>query len=846
MKRVSIAFIFLILAEILLLFIGCLGGKENPSEPSVYKDSVPGQLSGPTGKVEVANTPMLWGFYQVIYDSSRGVIEAKPLRGPALTLNVVNFLQPPQGSLANMLISVLDDSAFYTKGRMDIRVILKHPFPSQPTYTGFDVCGVFLTEGSFSSAADSGLTYADPSVDPTMLNPDGYTRWMNPKEFLTGNIFGYEPGWWGTSESSENSGFLAGATLNPYKYFAQGLSPSSSISSWLKNQASITNRGMFPAGATCSRDYELLFPIVNNKLVFIFNYAVIANWAPPLVDPPVNPITDFPITANARYPLHIIGTDNSQAYYTPEDAGGYLQFKVNIFDWDAVLGGSTVPQQVSKFMVWSDEPLVPGGFVKIMSEEVEWNSGFTASTSVATIDIPGAVPERDGDMHVWIAVESSNPSSYDQSLNAKVPDDPIASYIMLPVNVKNCPKAFIKGMSSNIFATGSVLDDIEIEGDNFHYGDQFSVYLAPYESSGGSGTPQGQKIFATDIKFINETKITADFNLKNVSVGEYGFGCVNGCGVETTPKENEKWLDKPVLVTTPPPVNVKLTTNRISATPSTVSSLVLSWDPVQGSPTYNIYVSTWNINGSATYFGCIGSIPHTQYTFNLPALQLSGGGKLETWITSSVMLSNIKIESLPSKRAVFYYQNFEISQGQWSFMEESPSYVRFIRSTVGPPFSGLWGAKNTGAVPSSPSVWAALVSPAIAEVPGATNVFYEIVHRHREIKPSNGYQFGWCNTLPANNSPTFTGYTPFTSVACGYQYNDSVSTALQKEFEVSSTQSMNFSTDGGSYIGWYTSVFNASVINGDNKPSYLVMALAGDYGNNNLDVQVDEIAIVIY
>ena len=304
MDRNRIFITGLVTLEIMILFLGCQGDSNSPITPG---QTVPGNqnsdspdLSGNGAPRTAANTPVLWGLYSVSYNNDLKSFEVIPLRGPTFVVNVVHFVQPPAGSQFNMDVDILDDSEIAVNGTVDVRVNLHHPFPGQKQYTGFDVCGIFLSEGSLSSNWNASLTYAEQSQDPVVLNPDGYTRWMNPTEFLTGNIFGFEPGYWGTSESSENSGFLAGATLNPYKYFAQMLGPGMTLAEWLEEPESVSNRGMFPPGATCSRDYELKFPMKGGVPEFMFDYAILANWAEPTVTPVVDPLSDFPPQANAQ------------------------------------------------------------------------------------------------------------------------------------------------------------------------------------------------------------------------------------------------------------------------------------------------------------------------------------------------------------------------------------------------------------------------------------------------------------------------------------------------------------------------------------------------------------------
>lgn len=852
MRREYFVFAALIVIEIVLLSIGCHGKGFSPTLPSLNFDqqeetAESTRISPPSERtLETAQTPVLWGLYRVSYDSASHSIECVPLRASQFAWNVVKFLQPPAGSGNNMVVSVLDDSQFHSNGLLDVRVILHHPFPGQPTYTGFDVCGVFLTEGTNAAPGNSHITYANPAVDPTVLNPDGYTRWMNPTEFLTGDVFGYEPGIWGTSESSENSGFLAGATVNPFKYFAQGLGPSAPLKSWVGSEVHDSGRGMFPSGATCSRDYELRFPKKNGKLVFVFNYAVIANWAPPDVEPPLDPLNDFPDDANARYPIHVFVTDRSEVYHTPLQSGGVLRFDVEIFDWDAVLKHVPVPSQVSKISVWSNSPLVPGGQAQFLSEDVEWNSGFTASTSVATVEIEGAVPSYQGKIDVWLAVESSDPSSYDQGFGAKVPSDPIASYVTVPVYVADCPKAYMTNFATKVAGTGSFLDNVEITGYGFHPGEDLSVYLELMEADGKGGNESPVRIYASDVKYVNSSSITADFDLTGAVKGSYGYGCVNGCGLETLPSENAEQTGADAFeVVLASPSGIKLSSNREGPQPLNLSYVTLTWQQVEGATHYKVFLESWDSSGTSVYNGPLTSTTYTSYSAPLTTLKIQKGGTAKLWVTSLDVTSATGYESLPSSYAMLFYQGFEESMGGWVAVEEDGSSAKFVRSSTYANYTGMWGVRAAGAFPWYPGLWAVLASPAIPEVKGAGTVKFEFLHRHIGIYPTNGYQVGWCNKLPADHPSEFPGYFPVTSAASGFDYNDFESTALQSEFGVTSSTDQNYQTNSSNWIGWYLSSFNVSAILGDGKPNYVLIALAGNYFDL-MDLTVDEVAILVY
>jgi len=846
--RIRIAIAAIILFEIFLLFLGC---HEDGSSP-VTPQPIPGTeqtltdetIRHPSGGM-TGSPPCLWGYYKVVYDAAGRTIDAMPLRGPAFAWNVVTFLQPPAGSISNMSVKVLDDSQLLDTGRIDVRVILHHPFPGQDMYDGFDVCGILLTEGSMTAPANHHLTYANPAVDPTLCNPDGYTRWMNPSEFLTGNVFGYEPGFWGTSESSENSGFVAGATLNPHKYFALGLGPSESLHDWLEDSDYVHGRGLFPAGATCARDYELLFPKVEGQIVFMFNYAVLANWAAPNVQPPSDPLKDFPREANAQYPLHIFVTDNSRVYHTADDAGGTLSFDIDVFDWGFLTNPKGVPGEVTKFTVWSDEPLVPGGAVEFLSTEVEWNSGFLASTSVATIEIPGAVPSKSGDATVWIEIESANPSSYDQGFDAEVPDDPLASYVRVPVLVANCPKAFLSGMSTNQAGKNSVIQDVVITGENFIDGSELGVWLEQADAGGEATGDENFKIYGTNVTYVDTNTITADFDLADAPIGNYGIGCVNGCGTVTTPDENYTYnKNADILVLPPPPVSIELSTGRTTAEPAPVDSLYVSWDPVSDAQYYKVYANVYDIYGKLLESLFLVMCADTQYKIPVTTI-LPNGGAIETWITSYAEDGSNEYESLPSRSGFLYYQGFEKGLGQWNLLAENSYSLRFVRSTVDASYAGVWGVKTYGLVPSYSSLWAIMTTPPIPEISGASKVYFEFLHKYMGMNTYNGYQVGWFDSLPPDATANAEGYHPIVSVAYGHGYPDDDSSALRTEYSITTSQDNNFRSGNSTWVGWYLSGFDLSAIIGDNKANLPAVALAGDHPDLMV-VAIDEVAVLVY
>lgn len=848
MSRIHYIFIGLILTEILLLFIGCHGPSKNPLLPDdQFGIEASGDTTGLTGvnaSEVVASYPSLWGYYEVAYDSSAGEFTSVPVRGPSYAFNVVTFLQPPSGSTDNMAIEILDDSTFSVDGRMDVRVVLHHPFPGQTQYNGFDVMGVFITEATYTAPFDTTLSYANPTWDPSLENADGYTRWMNPEEFLTGDIFGYEPGIWGTSESSENSGFLAGATLNPYKYFAHTLGPDDELEEWFE-ESGYHYRGMFPAGASASRNYSLRFPIIGNEHVFIFNYAVVANWAAPTIDPPIDPITDFPVSANALYPLPLMVEDHSQVYYTPGDAGGFVDFEIAVLDWNA-MSNSDVQNDITKFIVWSDDPMFPGGSAEVLSEEADWNSGFLAGISLANFRINDLEPVDDGPSNVWIGIESGL-VNYDQGFGAEVPDGPVTSYIKVPITIADCPKAFMDSLSKNGTNKDSFIDNIIINGENFVDGADLEFWLEELTAGGSAGpAPEPFKVYATDIKYIDKNTISADFDFTLAPYGEYGIGCVNGCNSITEPDENK--LEKTNFkfqVQPDVPEGFYIATGREGANPGALDKLIVNWSPVNDAVKYTVYASIQDIHGNLIYYGLAGITTSTTFTLNFEDY-LFKSGLIKVWVKSVVITGVKEIDSNATELGYCFIQNFDDAMGSWVVVNENADELSFSRSTVNSGYSGLWGLKALGPNING-SNWTILASPIIDGLGELTTAKFEFVHRNRDVNSYHGFQVGSLLDLPTTGTSFIYNYTPRTAVSYGWQYNDGTSTALQENFLLTDANDENFREGSSNYMGWYMSGYDvSSLLSNSSTKDRVAIVYAMNKVDTAYELHIDDIALLLY
>jgi hypothetical protein len=325
---------FQILIGILLFLIpiiGCSNNNANPFAPENPIGSV-------TPSIDNVSSPQthLWGFYDCYFDLPSKTISAILNRNAMFATNVVNFLNKNAAGLAFKIYDTpIDPGGTFID--VDIDVKLTHPFPGMSQYNGYDVRGIFMGNGSSEMAYNPDLIYAakgttdqvmydydlsDSSKDPypgLAGLPDGYTRWWNPTEFSTiSALFGYTPG------KAASPGYTASGTLNPYKYFADDLSPDDNLWSFL---GFTTGHGVFSSGHQNTRNYYLRFPTPNPGIKF--SYAVVASWkGTQPADHPANQPEAVGVSVNVTPDVY---------YVNPSNNGGNLILDISVFDWDSVL-----------------------------------------------------------------------------------------------------------------------------------------------------------------------------------------------------------------------------------------------------------------------------------------------------------------------------------------------------------------------------------------------------------------------------------------------------------------------------------------------------------------------------
>ncbi len=512
-----------LLALAMIAFVaGCSGSGKNPTMPnSISPDAGITDLDQVLDE-NAAGARVVWACFDVGMNPDTGEFEIVPLRHSEFTFNVTMFLQPPAGSSSNLGLSVVDASQLKTAGRIDLDISFTHPFPSLTKLRGFDVMGVFMGDGTVTGYNDPSVVYPlSDGTEAILLNADGYTRWMNATEFTQAGLLGFTPGVKGIP------GFVPTSTINGYKYYTENLDATTDVAVFYQTTGHENLRGVFEAGSTLTRRFEIQFPMQGGKPYIRFQYAILASWSKPdpasLPDPDID---DYGPTANLQEAFYMaVTTAGTDLYYVdPSDNGGTLKLQIEIFDWQ----GAANPAGVSGELVhlWIEDALgvvIPGGSYDMLSS-VTISAGQDNS-SVFTVDIAGCVPQQAGPQEFLITAESASPSDYDNGFGSPYPTGaPLAAFKRFTVDVLNynpCPTPTVTSFAVSIANVNDIVPGLVWNGTNFVPGPSLAASFR--RITGG--------VVGTNVQVTSPTQAQADFDFSAVSAGMYDFQFINGCGV---------------------------------------------------------------------------------------------------------------------------------------------------------------------------------------------------------------------------------------------------------------------------------------------------------------------------
>lgn len=406
------------------VILSCSKGTGSAVSPEIANSPNEGTIPSQDQRVSSGSKNFLLGYYDIYFDPTEGTFEAVENRTAGFTLNMVpllNNMSSPLNGITLENIVLHPDTPGILGVDVDFRIY--HPAPTMDRYLVYDVIGVIIGDGAKTLKYEN-LSVARRGTDLWMKNADGYTRWFNPSEFTSENIFGYVPGGF--------QNYAGDAQVNPYKYYAMGLDPGEDPWEFLTGTNPKESR--FHNGD--SRTMELEFVLLPYGMGIRFGYAVVFCWEEQGVGPYHPYHRDEVIAASV--------TLTDDIYYDGIESGGDLILDIELFAWenqpDKLWIDSTVLQSTEQF----DAPSI----------------GQPVSEHISTyhIEIP-SVPIYLEDHEVWVIAESND---YDYSNNSGFPcaDGPLAAFYRYHFTIADQPY-------NHLPVIHEIYDDISGQGNGY-------------------------------------------------------------------------------------------------------------------------------------------------------------------------------------------------------------------------------------------------------------------------------------------------------------------------------------------------------------------------------------------
>ncbi|HEX9743956.1 MAG TPA: PKD domain-containing protein [bacterium] len=397
------------LAILFAMVIGCSGNTGSPVVPNNSNNiennpndqvdlTTPDQ---PSAQYEMTEGHSLFGYYEISINPDTYEVEFVPLRTSEMHLNLVPMLEG-----ASMNIGLAGPPSV-SNGVLTVDIIMTHPFPGKDNFSGFDVKGIFISNGSETGFSDPAIKIAGPH-ETRLINADGFTRWWNPAEFMGSGILGYQDGKLGSVMEPSMA-----ATLNGYKLFADGLGAVDSLA-----DLDPATRALFRAGESNTRSYQ-----ISLASGLKFNYAVDCSWASPTVKPPVNLPDDFPMEANQAEPWNIqVVEDNNTLWFADDEHGGNVSYTLTVKDWQGMDGNGVLmiesPGLFSDSALGPDEVLDGAGIY-------HFNFILPELASADDLDVLISVAVKDGNYDPGLTGVDAALKGYHRHITDVSPTNPI-------------------------------------------------------------------------------------------------------------------------------------------------------------------------------------------------------------------------------------------------------------------------------------------------------------------------------------------------------------------------------------------------------------------------------------
>ncbi len=226
----------------------------------------------------------LLGLYEFRFSEDHLSCDVVPQRIAGFHLNAVKLLDE---SPCTNCVRISNLKALGS-GVIELDVTIRHPFEQPLVYSAFDVKGIIMFNGSLRPHLSKLTYYTYPELYPgymswalrgdwELLNPDGYSYYWSPP-------------------------FNADSEWPITRYFPGRLSsgvPTANINGYMDFYTD-EDRHLFRPGRAITKTYQ----IQTQPGPVVAGYAVDACWHGPDVCPVLDPLTDFPPTANSPEPYH--------------------------------------------------------------------------------------------------------------------------------------------------------------------------------------------------------------------------------------------------------------------------------------------------------------------------------------------------------------------------------------------------------------------------------------------------------------------------------------------------------------------------------------------------------------
>ncbi|HEX9745970.1 MAG TPA: hypothetical protein VGB30_11145 [bacterium] len=288
-----------------ILIIGCgTCSSTDPVTPANFDDNFKLTEENNSGQT-YQNNHQLWGYYLLyINPDDFSDFEIVKVRSVAGHWNVVQWLEQFPCSNCLQITKVVPSG----NGTLLIDISIEHPFTNL-NFTGFDIRGIAMFNGSYSFPA-MGLSTPDASLgDGQLINGDGYTTLYN---FTT---LGDGPG--------GLQGYIKG------KFSSQSL-PTAILNGYIRHisQSPGNYRNALLPGSAVTRTYEIDMPDGPK----VIGYAVDASWESAINKPVTDPMTDFSMDANCTEAWKIEVFEQPGGIGLTE-CGGTTLLNFYVFDW---------------------------------------------------------------------------------------------------------------------------------------------------------------------------------------------------------------------------------------------------------------------------------------------------------------------------------------------------------------------------------------------------------------------------------------------------------------------------------------------------------------------------------